>query len=320
MHPVKKGGITLGVVFRALNADAVMIIEAPDQSGTRSTVAALQNFAAHFGLRARSALIGFASHTRQEIALLYDPDIMTAAHAPMGDASLDSAAPRFDYSYAYDLDGDNISENIGFSKPPLEAELRLRTGLQTGAMLRLIGVHVKSKAAHHARGDADYIRIATHNRRKQLAECFWLRGRVAQILANDAPLIVLGDFNDGPGLDEYEQLFGHSSVEVVMGAASPQQPQLICPAAAKDAKLADGFAPTSARFYLDTKNDYFEALLDFIMISPNLAPCAPMWRIWHPLRDAQVMQDPVLADALLTASDHFPVTLDINPPQPKALP
>jgi hypothetical protein len=35
----------LGVVFTALDADGVMIIEAPDTNGRRSTVKALENFA-----------------------------------------------------------------------------------------------------------------------------------------------------------------------------------------------------------------------------------------------------------------------------------
>ena len=43
----------LGQVFTALDADGVMIIEAPDTSDKRSTVTALERFARHFGLRAR---------------------------------------------------------------------------------------------------------------------------------------------------------------------------------------------------------------------------------------------------------------------------
>lgn len=60
----------LGIVFTALDADAVMIIEAPDESRRQSSVAALESFAAGFDLRARRAVIGFANHTQQEIALL----------------------------------------------------------------------------------------------------------------------------------------------------------------------------------------------------------------------------------------------------------
>lgn len=323
--PSRRYGITraqqlaaVGAVFRALDADAVMVIEGPDHSETRSAAAALENFARHFGLRARRALVGFPSHTRQEIVLLYDPDVITAQHDPMGLPDKNSPAPRFDYAYAYDLDGDNILENIGFSKPPLEAALTLTTRQP----LRLIGVHTKSKAPRHAQGHAEYVAQSIHNRRKQLAECFWIRGRVDEVLAAQTPLIVLGDFNDGPGLDEYEQMFGYSSVEVVMGQTAPQKPQLFDPHARRAPHRGAGLPahpmPVTSRFYLPEQKGYFEALLDFIMLSPDLAAAAPVWRIWHPLHDAAIIAQPELSRALLTASDHFPVTCDINPPNAHA--
>ena len=48
------------------------------------------------------------------------------------------------------------------------------------------------------------------------------------------------------------------------------------------------------------------------MISPDLRPRALDWRIWHPLDDPDCWHVPELRDALVTASDHFPVTLDID--------
>ncbi len=69
--------------------------------------------------------------------------------------------------------------------------------------------------------------------------------------------------------------------------------------------------PTSARFWLQPRERYFEALLDFIMVSPDLAAAAPRWRIWHPLNDPGCLKVPELRAALLAASDHFPVSLDL---------
>ena len=40
----------LGVVFKAMDADAVMIIEAPDHGKRRDAALALETFAARFGL------------------------------------------------------------------------------------------------------------------------------------------------------------------------------------------------------------------------------------------------------------------------------
>ena len=89
-------------VFAALDADAVPVIEAPDTSSRRSGQAALETFAEHAGLRARRAVIGFANDTMQEIALLYDPDVITPLHDPKESATV----PRFDRSYLVDIDVD----------------------------------------------------------------------------------------------------------------------------------------------------------------------------------------------------------------------
>jgi len=292
----------LGVVFRALNADAVMVIEAPDQGSRRSAITALERFAKHFRLRTRRAIIGFISETEQEIAFLYDPDRLTVRHDPQEDVK----APAFNSLFRFDIDVDADPEPIRFSKPPLELVMTL-----DGRDIRLIGVHAKSKAPHGARTDAERIRISIDNRRKQLAECVWLRRRVAGHLAAGESLVVMGDFNDGPGLDEYEKLFGQSGVEIVLGLDAAPALQMTDPHARMVLAQKVGVAPSSARFYLVAQERYFEALLDFIMVSPDIAASAPHWRIWHPLNDPVCWKTPTLREALLVASDHFPVTLDL---------
>jgi endonuclease/exonuclease/phosphatase family metal-dependent hydrolase len=299
----------LGIVFTAMDADAVMIIEAPDQGSRRDTVVALENFARTYGLRTRRAIIGFTSETEQEIALLYDPDRLSVRHDPQGPPGTKQdrvKAPRFDTVLYFDIDVDARPEPIRFSKPPLELEVEAN-----GRRLRLIGVHAKSKSVNGARSEADEMRIAIDNRRKQLAECVWLRRRVEQHLAEGDSLIVMGDFNDGPGLDEYEKLFGHSGVEVVLGFDCPPDQQLHDPHAAMVLAQKLGLQPTTSRFWIAPQERYFEALLDYIMVSPDLAALGPRWRIWHPLNDPGCLRVPELREALLTASDHFPVTLDL---------
>lgn len=299
---------SLGIVFTAMDADAVMVIEAPDTSRKRNSVKALERFAAHYGLRARKAVTGFPSDTEQEITLLYDPTRLAARHDPVGEPTGKDGAPRFDGAFRFDLDADATPEVIRFSKPPLE----LAIDLPGGRRLRMIGVHAKSKAPHGARNSDEAKRIAIENRRKQLAQCVWLRRRVESHLDEGHSLIVLGDFNDGPGLDEFERLFGHSGVEIVMGVDTPPARRLTEPHAEMALSRRVGFSPTSARFYLAAKKRYFEALLDFIMVSPDLAVLEPHWRIWHPLDDPTCLKVPELRDALLAASDHFPVTIDLS--------
>ncbi|MGB2201448.1 MAG: endonuclease/exonuclease/phosphatase family protein [Pseudooceanicola atlanticus] len=294
----------LGIVFTAMDADAVMVIEAPDHNNRRATVPALETFAKAFDLRARKAVIGFPNDTQQEIALLYDPDAMEVRHNPQGLVGAPHA-PRFDGTFRIDLDVDATQDEVRFSKPPLE--LAVRT--MQGAELRLIGAHLKSKAPHGATNRDEVMRLSIANRRKQLAQAIWLRQRIAQHLLAEEALIVMGDLNDGPGLDEYEDLFGRSSVEIVMGA---EPPQLYDPHARKALNSRLSAAPTTARFFIKPEGRYLQALLDYIMVSPDLRRRGPRWRILHPFDDPECWRNAELRQALITASDHFPVLMDID--------
>jgi len=288
----------LGTVFRAMDADAVLVVEAPDQGRTADTATALTAFAARYDLRTRAVAMGFANGTQQEIALLYDPDVLTATHTPLATPD----APQFDGVLQIDLDVDGGPDDVVFSKPPLE--LRVDKGDFSFA---LIGAHLKSKAPHGARTRDEVMRQSIANRRKQLAQAIWLRRRMDAVLAAGTPLIVAGDMNDGPGLDEYDSLFGRSSVEILLGHGD-----LFDPHAARALGRRLNAAPTTARFWISSEGRYLQALLDYIMISNDLQSNTPRWRIWHPLDDPACWSNPSLRDALVAASDHFPVTLDLD--------
>ena len=286
----------IATVMACIDADAVLVIEAPDASTRRSSRVALETFAEGAGLRTSRAVLGFENETRQEIALMFDPSRVTPRHRPGDHAN----APRFDRELGFDLDSDLRAERLVWSKPPLELDLDTPSG-----PLHLIGVHAKSKAGHGIKDPQERLRVAILNRRKQLAQCVWLRRRVDHRLAEGARLIVAGDFNDGPGLDRFETLFGRSGVEIVLGEGDGA---LIEPHAVP-ARLGAAM-PATARFWNNGARRYMNALLDFAMVSPDLAPGAA-WRILHPFDDPEAASDAVLREALLDASDHFPVILDL---------
>ena len=298
----------LGIVFTALDADAVMIIEAPDTSRRRDTIAALEHFADVMQLRARKAVMGYANETQQEIALLYDPDRLKVRHDPQGPLTGKKGAddaPRFDGTFRIDLDIDATEDQVTFSNPPLE----LAVETSQGFAFRMIGAHLKSKAPYGAQTPDEAMRISIANRRKQLAQAIWLRMRIEAHLEEGEPLMLLGDLNDGPGLDEYENLFGRSSLEIIMGHGPAH---LFDPHARRALGQRLGAMPTTARFWIREEGCFLQALLDYILISPDLAARPAAWRIWHPLDDPGCWRVPELRDALVTASDHFPVTLDIE--------
>lgn len=291
-------GVSLAHVFQTIDADAVMVIEAPNTGRRQRTVRALGAFAAEAGLRTSEVVSGFATDTHQEIALMYDPAVLSAEHDPQASAD----APRFDSRFEIDLDTDSVPEQVRFSKPPLE----LRVTTHGGRSLRFIGAHLKSKAPYGVEGHDAIIQRAIENRRTQLAQAIWLHRRISDHVAADEDVILMGDLNDGPGLDEYERLFGQSSVEIVMGQ------ELRDPHAQILSQPRPGTPPSTARFYDEVEKRYFRACLDYVMISRSLERSNPRWRIWHPFEDADCYGDEVLREALLMASDHFPVSLDID--------
>lgn len=291
----------LGTVFQTLDADGIMVIEGPDSHANRNGALALEGFAARFGLRARKAVIGYVNETQQEILFLYDPDVMSAQHDPQT-----IGAPRFDQSMMMDLDVDAQPDEVRWSKPPLELAVTHRSG----RAFRLIGVHAKSKAPHGARNKAEVMRISIANRRKQLAQCIWLRHRVEAHLAQGDSVIVLGDFNDGPGLDEYEKLFGRSGVEIVLGEGDGTP--LVDPHARQVLTRRMGGGPVSARFKKRKTGRYLSVLLDYIMVSQDVAELGADWAIMHPFDDPACFDNKDLCAALLTASDHFPVTMTLS--------
>jgi hypothetical protein len=289
----------LRLVLARIDADALLVVEAPDrQPGRRDGTRALARFAEGAGIRATRVVTGFDSDTQQELALLHDPTRLLARFDPQ-------EPHRFDGTFELDLNHDGRPEPVIWSRPPLEVAARTAGGTD----LRLIGVHAKSKHPSGARDAAHAVRIAIENRRKQLAQCVWLRSRVDRHLLAGESLIVLGDFNDGPGLDEYEELFGRSGLEIVLGEGEAQR--LFDPSA-RLVTQGRGAAPASARFRQGPDGPWLSAMLDYILVSPDLCARGPRWRIWHPFDDPACWRDEAMRRALLLASDHFPVTLDID--------
>lgn len=297
----------LRTLFLAIDPDVIGITEGPNTTtttGNRSTVAALENFAAAQGLRQSRALLGFPSAGRQEIALLYDPAVLTFRHDPGGRSGA-AKNPPFDERFEIDSDADGIREIYRHYRPPLEVRAERADG---GADFWMMVVHAKSKGIFDATDRVHYERISERNRRKLFAECSSIRRRVEEWLAQDRPVIVMGDINDGPGFDYYEGRFGRSAVELIMGDLfKPDDILRNYIGAPKFGRF--GWEPSTARFRDLFTDSHVNALIDHIMVSRHIAPMGnDPATVWNPFQSDAAAP---LKDVLLDASDHFPVTLDI---------
>lgn len=135
---------------------------------------------------------------------------------PVSEVSVDADIAYYD-PWTTDIDDDGLDERHRWERKPLEAVFALGQG---GPQLRVILVHTKSKIVASVVDLYQFEKISLANRLKLVAQATRLRGRIDELLSaqNALPLVVMGDMNDGPGLDAFEKVVGRSFVETVMGS------------------------------------------------------------------------------------------------------
>lgn len=293
-------------VLQLIGADLVTIVEAPNTTtttGIQDTVTKLETFANWAGLSTKRAMIGFPSRGRQEIAVLYDPNKMTVTHDSGGRRDSRSNPP-FDGEFFYDTDDDRIKETYRHYRPPLEARVEL-TG---GEVFYVMGVHTKSKGIFSSVDQVHLERQSRRNRLKLYAECAWIRRRVEEWLDDGLKFVVLGDINDGPGMDLYEMRYGRSAVEIVIGDLF-QPDRILRSYVGRPNWTRYGWKPASARFKDRITETYVNVLIDHLLASPNLPTSgASPAKVWNPYEDNSLRQH---RSTLSASSDHFPLTLDL---------
>ena len=312
--PAKQAEITerleaIAEVLARIDADLVGIVEAPNTTtttGARSTVDALELFASHFGLRCNKAIIGFPSPGQQEIAILFDPAKVEVEHDPGGTATLKN--PPFTEQFQIDTDEDGIKELYKHYRPPLEAKV---TKLDDNTSFKLMVVHAKSKGIFSNNERLHWEREAQRNRRKLFAECTSIRRRVDEWLKNGEGVVVMGDINDGPGMDFTEFQFARSAVEIVIGDIY-EVDSLLRSVASRPKWGNYGWEPSTASFVDSFTGKRVNALIDHILFSQQIDMVPDSGRIWNPYDDDQLANDSAIKAALRKASDHYPVELTIR--------
>ena len=289
-------------VLGKIDADLISIVEAPNTSrGDRSTVACLEAFAVQFGLRANKAIIGFLSQGKQEIAALYDPARIDASHNPGGGKK---GNPRFDSTFEFDTDDDRIREVYRFYRPPLEL---LVNAVGSSLSFELIIAHTKSKGIFSAADLVHWNLESQRNRRKLFAECSWIRRRVEERLDAGREVLVVGDINDGPGMDSSEAVFGKSAVEIIMGNLFDPQ-RILLSHIGKPKWTSKGWLPASTRFRDQFTGKTVNVLIDHALASQGLPVEPDSHVVWNP---SQHTPAGVVRKSLKEASDHYPVVLKL---------
>lgn len=304
----------LGKVVAKMSPDILGIVEGPDTtvSGSKSASRQLEKWAASQGLHPRyKGVHGFPSKGRQELCVLYRSDKVKIAFKPERRKSKNP----FEDQFLVDTSDTLIKEAYKHYRAPLELQVLSLTS-PPKEVARIIVAHTKSKGIFESVDIARFEQLSERNRKKLYAECLSIRERCDQWLTDEPKrnIVVMGDINDGAGMDYYERRFSRSAVELLMG--DPWEPDIqlkhILPKPKIDSK---GWVPYSSDFR-DTLTEFrVNVLIDHILVSRSVKVIDAT--VWNPHLKANSADAGIqsVKKELDDASDHYPVmaTLDMSP-------
>jgi hypothetical protein len=169
-----------------------------------------QYFIDQTGLRDLRYSIAKSDHKRGK------QDLVVYYREPLEVISIDENINYYN-EWVEDIDHDGIKEVCEFERKPLEVLFQIKG---TDIIFLVILVATKSKGVFSINDLINHQYLALANRKKLLAESKKLRSRIDQLMDEqpNLPLVIMGDFNDEPGMDSYEKLLGASSIDTVMGS------------------------------------------------------------------------------------------------------
>ncbi len=297
-----------GQVIDAMDADVVTLQEGPSR---REEMALFVQTV----LGDRYEIVGPAGKGQQKLyALLKKSSDLIADYARIDERD----GFDFDDVYEVDIDGDMAIDMYRVTRPPLVVDLTL----STGRVVEVLNIHAKSKYVHNGARlwsnpatQAEFIEKALLARRRISAEAMRVRAYLNTRFAHNeaASIVVAGDFNDGPGLDFFEERFlTHNLADLIAG--SPFEPRRMLRHSFIDVMPKE--KNYTAEFYDFIDERQKRPLLDHIFVSAALywdfaGQRAAEGLIDHDIWEAAV-DDTKPGDREKAPSDHRPQTTLID--------
>ncbi len=294
----------LASVVKKLDLDFLGIVEGPDTlvDGSKTASMQLENWVNEFGLDSNlKGIHGTPSSGQQELCALYDSTKINVEFTPTS-----STKNQFDKPFLVDTTNKLIKEQYKHYRPPLELTIKNLTGDE---FTKVIIAHTKSKGIFSAVDYAKFEQISARDRMRLFAECMSIRSKCDDYIKNGSEVIVMGDINDGIGMDFYENKFSRSAFELLLGDVW-QVDKILKSVVKKPKWTSYGWSPSSSRFTDRIVEDTVNVLIDHIVLSKGLS--FENGKVWNPyeLKNDVVIQE--IKDELKKASDHFPISAEIE--------
>lgn len=298
----------LAGLIRQIDADVVAIEEAPSRAAEMALF--IDTYLADNGV-ARYRFFLSDTGQSQKLALLYKPGAVTAQ------LTLHTAVQELIDPWQCDVDGDAVLNEYEFARAPLVVDV------QVGPHpLRVIVMHTKSNFINYGRQlwenlatRQQYVVASLQNRRRISAEAMHTRRYLEKLVRENrqAEVIVLGDLNDGPGMDYFEELYlTHSVTDILFGSA--YEPELLFAHAQHDVPVEERYTAIFDDFV--TREHGKHLLLDHILLSPaltrreRLKRVAGSGRVHHKEWNEQVVNQGRKRED--RPCDHRPVSVEIE--------
>lgn len=218
--------------------------------------------------------------------------------------------------FLVDVDGDLQLEPYDFTRNPLVIDGDLP---DAGGTVRIVALHTKSKFVNNQVSlwnnpdtRQQFVVAAIKNRRRISAEAMRTRQYLDQLLEQDADrqAVVVGDFNDGPGVDYFERHYlTHGVADILLGNTYYPQRQFTH-ALVESVPTSQLFTAVFDDFIDDIANR--PLLLDHILVSPSLSARASNGRIAHDEFNNQENTSRPIGARDRLPSDHRPVVVEID--------
>jgi endonuclease/exonuclease/phosphatase family metal-dependent hydrolase len=298
-------------MIRAINPDILALEEGPSRDGELALF-----IKDHLADGSGQPLYKFFlsdSGGPQRVALLYKPAAMTGATLAPHPSIIGLIDP-----WEADVDGDmRLEPDYHFTRNPLVVNLKL------GAHdLQVIVLHTKSAFVNNGAAmwnnpvtRQDYVIAALKARRRNGTEGMRVRDYLDRQLAADpkTAIVVLGDLNDGPGLDYFERRYlAHNVTDIITGSAF--QPEWVFGHAQHDVAPPNRYTAVFDDFVENVSQK--KLLLDHVMLSPGLLSSTGLRKVAHSgaIHHAEYMAQVTAGGTKREnrPSDHRPVSVRVR--------